>query len=367
MQMDVNEVNLSVDFLGRRLRTPLAVTESPLTGNAERIRWVAEHPVGIIFTKGIRPRPANCPSPYLARAGRSLLNSDWTDIGFEQWCRDIRELQGLEVPVVASIAKNYVSPQEAAEMAEMLARERPAAISLVDYNAEELIEAVKLTRPRVRLPLMVKLVPFVPRLEEVLRRLAEAGIDAVAAMDSVGPAMEIDIETGLPSLGNEDGSGWLSGMYIKPITVKYIYEISRFVELPVVGVGGVSNHTDVLEMIMAGATVVGMVAAPLLNGLEVLDKAAEGLRQHLAKRGIADINEVRGLTRRQVAEMGLSYGLRARIIEEMCNDCRLCARSCFVRAIMLTDGKPWVDQTRCVGCGLCTTVCNREGIVLEQS
>ena len=66
-------VNLSVDFLGLKLRNPLAITEGPLTKDAETIRWALEHEVGIVFTKGMRPEPAVSPSPYIVKAGRSLM------------------------------------------------------------------------------------------------------------------------------------------------------------------------------------------------------------------------------------------------------------------------------------------------------
>ena len=222
--MQPEGVNLSVDFLGLKLRNPLALTEGPLTGSAERMRRAAEHSIGIMFTKGIRPQPATSPNPFIAKTGHnSLMNADWSDIGFVQWLEELDSLRERDFPLVVSIAKNYVTPQQAADMAEELAKHGPDAISLVDYDPDDLIRAVKLARPRVQLPLMVKLCPFMPRLEQLLKELVDAGIDAVAAMDSIGPVLSVDIETGLPIMGSEDGSGYLSGEAIKPVTVKYIY------------------------------------------------------------------------------------------------------------------------------------------------
>ncbi len=363
--MQPNEVNLTVDFLGLRLRNPLALTEGPLTGSADRIRRAAEHSIGIMFTKGIRPQPATSPNPFIAKTGRrSLMNADWSDIGFEQWLKDLEELRDRDFFLVASIAKNYVTPQVAADMAEEIAKRRPDAISLVDYDPDDLIRAVKLARPRVKLPLMVKLCPFMPRLEEVLKELVEAGIDGVAAMDSIGPVLVVDVETGLPSMGSEDGSGYLSGEAIKPVMVKYVYEISRFVDLPVVGVGGVSKAEDVVEVTMVGATVVGMVAAPLLHGLGVFDRVEKQLRKHLADRDVADINSLRGLTHRKVAEAEMRYDARAVIDPQKCENCGLCVRVCFKQAPLEEDGSTHIRIERCVGCGLCVSVCPQDAITL---
>jgi dihydroorotate dehydrogenase (fumarate) len=365
--MQPSDVNLTVDFLGHTLPNPLALTEGPLTGSADRIRRAAEHSIGIMFTKGIRPQPATSPNPFIAKTGRSsLMNADWSDIGFEQWLEELVALRERDFTLVASIAKNYVTPQEAADMAEEIAKRGPDAISLVDYDPDDLIRAVKLARPRVKLPLMVKLCPFMPRLKEVLNELVAAGIDAVAAMDSIGPVLVVDVETGLPSMGSADGSGYLSGEAIKPVTVKYVYEISRFVDLPVVGVGGVNKTEDVVEMTMVGATVVGMVAAPLLRGLGVFDRVEKQLRRHLAGRGVADINALRGLTHRKVAEAELRYDDRAAIDPETCTDCGLCVHVCFKQAPVEVEGRTRIRVERCVGCGLCVSVCPQGAIALES-
>jgi len=354
--MSPDKVNLAVDFLGLRLRNPLAITEGPLTKDGDTIRRALDHEVGVVFTKGIRPQPAISPSPYIVKSGRSLMNADWSDIGFEAWLEEIR---GLEkgMPVVVSIAKNYVTPEEAVQMAEQLQAAGAPIISMCDYVPEQLVETVRLARPRLKVPLMVKLPPFLPHLEQTLAELVEGGIDAIAAMDSIGPALEVNIDTGMPTLGSQDGTGYLSGMAIRPVTVKYIYEIARFVNVPVVGVGGVSSARDVLEMTMVGATCVGMVAAPLLRGLEVFDRVAKELGQLLAERGINDISAVRGLTHRRLRDYRCQYELRSKIDHDLCNYCRLCAKVCFASAITDTGDKVVADRARCVSCGLCASVC----------
>ncbi len=363
--MQPNGVNLKVDFLGHTLPNPLALTEGPLTGSAGRIRRAAEYSIGVMFTKGIRPQPATSPNPFIAKTGRgSLMNADWSDIGFEQWLAEIEALRERDFMLVTSIAKNYVTPQEAADMAEEIAKRGPDAISLVDYDPDDLIRAVRLTRPRVKLPLMVKLCPFMPRLEETLNELTAAGIDAVAVMDSIGPVLVVDVETGLPSMGSEDGSGYLSGEAIKPVMVKYVYDISHFVDLPVVGVGGVNKAEDVVEVTMVGGTVVGRVAAPLLRGLQVFDRVEAQLCKHLADRDVADINSLRSLTHRRVAEAETRYDARATIDPEECTNCGLCVRVCFKQAPVEKDGSTRIRAGRCVGCGLCASVCPQNAIAL---
>ena len=315
--------------------------------------------MGAIITKGQRPEPAVSPNPYIAQTReRSLINADWSDMGYAAWLEAIRVLKAdLSVPLIASVAKNYVTPQVAADQAAALAEAGVDGVTLCDYNVPALIEAVRLARPRVKCRLFAKLVPFIPNLEEVLNDLVAAGVDGIAAMDAVGPVMEVDIETGLSTMGSTDGEGYLSGRAIRPITVRYIYEISRYVDVPVIAVGGVTDYTSAIEMLMVGATAVGMCTAPLLHGLEVFDKVATGMGQWLADHGIADVNEIRGLTQRRQAQREMTSDKRAVVDQGRCTRCNRCVRSCFKAAPELTEEGLVIHTERCVGCGLCVSIC----------
>lgn len=353
---------LSTDFLGFSLKNPLALTEGPLSGNGELIRKAASAGPGLIFTKGIRPEPILSPVPYMSVHGGTLMNADWSCIGFEAWMEVFRGLDS-PVPVVASIAKNYVSPEEAVRMAEGLQKAGAKIISFVDYDPAQLVATVRLARPRLKVPLMVKLPPFLPRLEELVADLEGAGIDALAAMDSIGPGLAIDLETGKPSLGSGDGSGYVSGKSILPFTLKYIYEISRTAKVPVVGVGGVLDAGDALKMVMAGATVVGMATAPLIWGLRRFEEVAGGMAEHLENRRIGNIKEIRGLSRS--SRGAPSNALRARISPALCVNCGACAKVCYSRAIAAGPRFHLVQRNICVGCGLCSGVCPKRAIGFE--
>jgi Pyruvate/2-oxoacid:ferredoxin oxidoreductase delta subunit len=134
-------------------------------------------------------------------------------------------------------------------------------------------------------------------------------------------------------------------------------------------VGGVRTAEDVVEMTMVGATAVGMVARPLLQGLQVFDQVEQQLREHLAGRTVADINGLRGLTHRRIAEMQMQFDGRALIDEARCTNCGLCVRVCFQRAPMEmeTEDTTRIQPQLCVGCGLCVSVCPQGAIALSSS
>jgi dihydroorotate dehydrogenase/NAD-dependent dihydropyrimidine dehydrogenase PreA subunit len=352
---------LTIDFLGQRLQNPLMLTEGPLSGNERLITEAAEAGVGLVFTKGIRLKTIKSPVPYMSIHRGSLMNADWSCIGIEEWTGIISRL-GDSVPLVVSIAKNYVDPETAVEMAESLIKAGAKIISFVDYNPDQLIETVKKARPRIKVPLMVKLPPFLPRLEENLKDLTAAGIDAIAAMDSIGPGLSINTIDGAPSLGSQDGSGYLSGKYILPFTLKYIYEISGFVDIPVVGVGGVCDTDSAIQMMMAGATGVGMVTSPLLSGLKKYRSICDGLTAFLKDRKSDNVDEIRGLTRKITTKREISEEYKASIDEKICINCGLCRRICYSRAVIAEEKYHRVDRLLCTGCGLCSGVCPENAV-----
>ncbi len=346
----------STDFLGFSLKNPLMLTEGPMSGTEKLIMDALAEEVGLIFTKGIRPEPITSPVPFMNLYRRSLMNADWSCIGIDAWEIVFRNMDS-RFPLVASIAKNYVSPQTALDMAVRMERAGAGIISFVDYDPYALIETVKMARPVLKVPIMVKLPPFLPRLEENLAALVNAGVDAIAAMDSIGPVLSIDIETGEPVLGSADGSGYLSGESILPVTLKYIYEISRFVDVPVVGVGGVTSGDSALQMIMAGATGVGMVSHPMRNGLGVFGRVLGEIETFLNRKNIEHLDEIRGRLRRINEDRKISSGFRARIDSELCINCGLCMKICYSGAVLAGEKSHSIDQEKCTGCGLCSGVC----------
>jgi NAD-dependent dihydropyrimidine dehydrogenase PreA subunit len=289
------------------------------------------------------------------------MNADWSCIGIDAWEGILKRLD-IGIPLVTSIAKNYVTPGIAVEMAERLVRAGSRLISFVDYDPLQLIETVKLARPRIKVPIIVKLPPFLPELEKRLKSLEDAGIDAIAAMDSIGVGLSIDIETGAPTLGSEDGSGYLSGKYILPFTLKYIYEISRFVKVPVVGVGGVNDSRSAIQMIMAGATGVGMVTSPMISGFNKFGEIIKGMEQYLTERNIKAVGKIRGKTRGVLESRRVSNEYRAYIDTSLCTNDGACRKVCYTNAIRVESVAHRVDEDACIGCGLCAGVCHSRAI-----
>ena len=187
----------------------------------------------------------------------------------------------------------------------------------------------------------------------------------IAAMDAVGPAMDIDITARRPVLGNDGAFGYLSSAPIFPLTLAYIAEIAANVTVPVLGVGGVSCAEDVIKMIMAGATCVGMVGTPILKGLSVFDTIEANLRKWMQENDVHSFDEIRGCAQKYIHSKERT-DLRARVDKDACVGCGLCTKSCYCGALSMTDGKADVNYAYCSGCGVCQTVCRQRAIRVAE-
>ena len=106
--------------------------------------------------------------------------------------------------------------------------------------------------------------------------MENAGADGLVMINSFGPCMGIDVESGLPLMGSREGYGWLSGAAIKPLAVRCVYDAAKIVKIPIFGVGGIASGRDAAEMFMAGASAVQVCTAGILKGPGIYGKIAEG-------------------------------------------------------------------------------------------
>ena len=156
-------------------------------------------------------------------------------------------------------------------------------------------EVVEEVKKNVLQPVFVKLTPNVADIVGVAKVAAEAGADALVAVNTVR-AMAIDVETTRPILSNRIGG--LSGPAIKPIAVRCVYEIYREVDVPIVGCGGVASWGDAVEFMLAGASAVQIGTAIATEGMGVFKSITRGISSYLKRKGFRSIEEIVGLSHR---------------------------------------------------------------------
>jgi len=141
------------------------------------------------------------------------------------------------------------------------------------------------------LPVAIKLAPNVADIGGVAKVVEKAGADFITAVNAM-PGMIIDARAGRAVLTN--GVGGISGYALKPIALRCVAEIARSVSIPIIGVGGITTGIDAVEMIMAGATAVGVGSAVYYRGVEVFKALPGELAMFMNEEGYADLASMRG-------------------------------------------------------------------------
>jgi len=306
------EPDLSVELCGIRLRNPLILASGILGTGPDLLVRVARAGAGAVTTKScsLKPRKGH-PNPTVLDWGHGLINAvGLANPGLEEMSRIIAQakelLKPLGVPLIASIFGGKTEEFAA------LARKLNSLPDFIEVNiscpnveaemgrpfatdARMAAQVTAAVREASQVPVIVKLSPNVTDIAYIARAVEEAGADAISAINTVS-GMVIDIHSGRPVLANRIGG--ISGPAIKPIALRCIYEITRVVKVPVIGIGGVTSGKDALEMIMAGATAVGIGSAVYYRGVEAFGQIAGEMRDLMAELGYETLAEVRGLAHR---------------------------------------------------------------------
>jgi len=358
--------DLRVDICGLAFPNPVLPAAGPPGRDGRALLACAEGGAGGLVAKTISTRPAQVPTPNMAEIPHGFLNCEmWSELPPEQWLEHEYALaRTAGLPLIVSLGYT------AQDIAELAPRVRPFADALelsthyIGEDAQPMVEAIRAAKAAVDVPVFVKLSPLGREMRRAARLAQQAGADGIAAINSFGPCMAIDIETGLPLMGSHEGHGWLSGPALKPLAVRCIYEIAQEVDLPILGVGGVSRGEDAIEMVMAGAWAVQVCTAAILRGPQVYGRIASEIGRWLDEHGYASLADIRGLAHRQAAARPFrTQAVPPRLDVGRCTGCRLCEQSCPLGAIRVVDRTARLNLTLCSGCGLCVTRCRPRALL----
>ncbi len=261
--------------------------------------------LGAIVVKGISlaPRAGN-PPPRLVETPSGMINAiGLENVGVEKFLSaKLPYLRDLGVPVIVNILGETVE-----EYAELAARLNGAPgiagieINISCPNVKEggmvfgtdpamTSRVVQSVRRGTALPLITKLTPNVTNIAEIARAAEGAGSDIVSCINTLA-AMAVDIFSRRPKLANVLGG--LSGPAVKPVALRCVYEVTRAVKCPVIGIGGIFNATDALEFLLVGAAAVQVGTANFINPAAAVE-IIEGMKRFLKVEEIPDIKSYIG-------------------------------------------------------------------------
>ena len=303
--------NLSVTFLDHKLPTPLVLASGIWGTTVSLLERAAKDGCGAVTAKSCGPEPRHGHvNPSCIDWGGGLLNAiGLANPGVEEeigLLRDAKaQLQPRNVAVIASIFAGTAS--EFGDVARRVADAQPDFIEVniscpnvedsfgepFAANADSAAAVTGFVKEAVAgqaIPVIVKLAPNVPSVGRIAQAVVLAGADALCAINTM-PGLVLDPFSGQPVLANR--SGGISGPALKPIALKAVYDARKACpNTPIIGTGGVSNGQDAVEMLMAGATLVGVGSAIYHRGQDAISLIHAELQQWMAGQNVARIADL---------------------------------------------------------------------------
>ena len=394
-------IDISVEIAGIKLRNPVMTAAGPTSRDAEALIEAARNGAGGLVAKTIGVKPAEVPRPCIATVDRGetdclflatinnrvvrssraklvlprgLLNAElWSDMPYQQWIeREYAMAKQTGLPVIASMGYSADDLRKLGPMAEKAGVDGiEFSLHYLGVDFKPILEVAKALRESVEVPIFAKVSPHIMNLAEFAKALEAVGVDGIVAVNSLGPCLYVDVETGRPLLGGENGYGWLSGPAIKPLAIRCVAEIARSVKIPVIGCGGVTDGVDAIEHFMVGASAVQVCTGAILEGPSIYGRIVKEITEFMRQHGYASIEDMRGKALDHLPKMPLRLKrVPPTVHAELCKRCGLCEKSCVYDAIEVKDeaepGAPvTVDEDRCYGCGLCVSVCPTRALEME--
>ena len=297
-------MNMSVNIAGVEWKNPVTVASGTFGSGAEYSEFTDLNKLGAVTTKGVANVPwAGNPTPRVAEVYGGMLNAvGLQNPGIDLFCqRDITFLKKYDTRIVVNVCGH--STEEYVAVVERLADEPVdmLEINISCPNVKEggiafgqdprAVEAItKEMKRHAKRPVIMKLSPNVTDITEMARAAEAGGADALSLINTI-TGMKIDINRQKFVLANKTGG--MSGPAIHPVAVRMVYQTYHAVNIPIIGMGGVMDANDAIEMILAGATAVSVGTANFTDP-RAAEKVVAGIEEYMKKYNVADIKDLVG-------------------------------------------------------------------------
>lgn len=227
-------------------------------------------------------------------------------------------------------------------------------------------------------PVITKLTPNITDITATAEAAARGGADAISMINTINSLASVDLDTWntYPHVAGKGAHGGYCGPAVKPIALHMVGECARHpnINIPISGIGGISNWQNAAEFMLMGATGVQVCTAVMHHGFRIVEDMIEGLSNYLDEKGIASAMDIVGKSVHKYSDWGdldLNYKIVARINNDVCINCNKCHIACEDASHqcidMLKDANGnnilEVREEDCVGCNLCSIVCPVDGAI----
>jgi len=301
----LTDIDLSVDIAGVRFRNPVLTASGTFGYGEEFNEYIDLSQLGGIVTKSVTKHPrAGHKPPRTCESASGMLNAiGLANVGIDRFVDEkIEFFKTLDTNVVVNVAGFSLD-----EYTEVVQRLNDCdGIAMLEINiscpnvgagglefssSEESAQLLTTELKKIsRYPLIVKLSPNVTNIAAIAKACEDAGADALSLINTL-VGMGINHYTFKPQLTNITGG--LSGPAIKPVALACVYKVHNAVKIPIIGIGGIMDHFDVAQFLIAGATAVQFGTANFVNPNCTVE-AIQGLKQYLTDMRIGRVTDLVG-------------------------------------------------------------------------
>lgn len=300
-------MNTKVNIAGVEFKNPVTVASGTFGSGAEYGDFVDLNRLGAVTTKGVANVPwEGNPTPRIAETYGGMLNAvGLQNPGYDVFAkRDIPYLKKFDTNIIVNVCGR--TTEDYIDVVEKLGHED---VDLLEINIScpnvkhggiafgqdpKAVEAItKEVKKVAKQPVIMKLSPNVTDITEMARAAEAGGADALSLINTL-TGMQIDVERQKFVLANKTGG--MSGPAIKPVAVRMVYQVANTVNIPIIGMGGISNASDAIEFILAGATAVSVGTANFNNPNATIE-VIEGIEDYMRRHQVEGINDLVGLVK----------------------------------------------------------------------
>ena len=391
--------DLSVEFAGVKFKNPILLSSAEPTFNFEAMKKGIDKGIGGVVTKSYTSDESL--RAMAKRPEASLLDDDgklvmgtipalYTLISrtcfakedMEDWLRILERTvlyaREQDAVVIGSVAETTVE-----SWVDTAKRMEETGVGMLELNFgcphygpgghggpvsqddELAIEVVRAVNHSVSIPIIVKETPRLSNIVASVRKVHEAGADAVTLTNRFNGLL-LDIDTAKPYIHGVGGCG---GPWVKPFTLHSIHQVATAMEIPISGSNGAINWKDTIEFMMVGATTVQFCTAVMVHGYRVLAEILQGISDFLDEKGYSSIHDIIGAANQHVLPYSEAVRLpkvRYEVDEDKCIKCGACVEACFFGAIV-NEGDQLRITEDCNGCSFCQSICPESAIMQSKN
>lgn len=303
--------NLKVNFCGVEFPNPLVLASGVMGVTAAGLLKTARAGAGGVTTKSIwLQEHVGHKNPTMIGTEHYFINAVGVpDAGIEKAQEEMAKyLAEHPVPLIANVMAKAVEDFEGVVKEVTKLNPDLIEINLSCPNVEDefgkplacsvikVAEVVKLVKSCTDKPVIVKMSPNVEDHVGIALAAEKAGADALCCFNTFGPGLVMDIETRMPILANKVGG--VSGPGIKPLVLKMVNDIYKAVNIPIIGTGGVITATDAIEMMMCGASLVGVGTMVYYHDVKGFEDMTTQMNSWLDEQGITNLEDIIGTLQR---------------------------------------------------------------------